>query len=93
MMALLRLIGLVLAIGLIFYVLLTVHIRSTKREALEREWDRRHPDRAGPSRERQTFVRRSMLGFGKTLRARLVGLVLVLPVIAVIVIVILVNYN
>ncbi|MDS9467520.1 hypothetical protein RGQ15_08020 [Paracoccus sp. MBLB3053] len=92
MMALLRLIGLVLAIELIFYFLLSVYIRSTRREVLEKEWDRRHPDRAGDTAERRDFVRRSMVGFGKTLRARLVGLVLILPVVAIIVIVILVNY-
>ncbi|MTH78705.1 hypothetical protein GL286_13305 [Paracoccus aestuariivivens] len=93
MLALLRLIGLVLVVELIFYFLLTVYIRSTRREALENEWDRRHPEKTGPSPERREFVRRSMIGFSKTLRARLVGLVLVLPVVAIVVIVILVNYN
>lgn len=93
MIALLRLIGLVLAIELIFYVLLSIYIRSTRREALENEWDRRHPEAAGDSAQRREFVRRSMVGFGKTLRARLVGLVLVLPLVAIVVIVILVNYD
>ncbi|WP_134682184.1 hypothetical protein [Paracoccus ravus] len=93
MLALLRLIGLVLAIELIFYFLLSVYIRSTRREALEKEWDRRHPDRAGHSAERREFVRRSMVGFGKTLRARLVALVLVLPLVTIVVIIVLVNYE
>ena len=64
-----------------------------KREALEKEWDRRHPEIAGNSHLRREFVRRSMIGFGRTLRARLVGLVLVLPLVAIVVIVILVNYD
>lgn len=93
MMALLRLIGLVLAIELIFYALLTVYIRSLRREELEKEWDRRHPEKAGPSPERRTFVRRSMVGFSKSLRSRLVALVLILPTVAIIAIIILVNYN
>jgi len=93
MMALLRLIGLVLVIELLFYVLLSIYIRSTRREALEKEWDRRHPEAAGNSAPRREFVRRSMIGFSKTLRARLVGLVLVLPLVAIVVIVILVNYD
>ena len=63
------------------------------REALEKEWDRRHPGRAGPTAERDTFVRRSMRGFSKTLRARLVGLVLVLPLVVIVTIIVYVNYN
>lgn len=93
MMALLRLIGLVLAVELVFYLLLSTYIRSTRREALEEEWDRRHPDRAGDGPERRAFVRRSMVGFSKSLKARLVALVLVLPVVAIIVIIVFVNYN
>lgn len=93
MIAFLRLIGMVLAVELIFYALISIYIRSLRREALENEWDRRHPDRAGPTPERAEFVRRCMAGFGRTLRARLVGLVLVLPLVAIIVIVVIVNYN
>lgn len=93
MFAFLRLIGLVLLIELLFYGLLTVYLRSTRREALEQEWDRRHPDRAGDSPERRRFVRRSMMGFGKSLRARLALLVLVLPVVAIVAIIVIVNYN
>lgn len=93
MIAFLRLIGLVLLIELIFYGLLTVYLRSTRREALEEEWDRRYPQRAGDTEERRTFVRRSMRGFSKTLRARLALLVLVLPVVAIVVIIVIVNYN
>ena len=93
MIAFLRLIGMVLVVELVFYALIWIYIRSLRREELEKEWDRRHPERAGPSPERAEFVRRSMVGFSKTLRARLVGLVLVLPVVAIVVIIVIVNYN
>lgn len=93
MMVFLRLIGIVLLIELLFYGLLTVYLRSTRREALEKEWDRRHPDRAGDGPERRRFVQRSMAGFSKTLRGRLALLVLVLPVVAIVAIIIIVNYN
>lgn len=93
MMAFVRLIGLVLALELIFYALITIYLRSTRREALEKEWDRRHPERAGDGTQRRVFVRRSMRGFGKTIRARMVGLVLVLPLVAIVAIIILVNYD
>ncbi|MTH64686.1 hypothetical protein [Paracoccus shanxieyensis] len=93
MMAFLRMIALVIVIELIFYVLLGIYLRSTKREELEKEWDRRHPDYSGDSPARRVFVRRSMLGFNRTLKARLAKLVLILPVVAIVLIVILVNYN
>lgn len=93
MIALLRLIGMVLAIELIFFALISIYIRSLRREELEKEWDRRHPERAGPGPERAEFVRRLMVGFSRTLRARLALLVLVLPVVAIVVIIVIVNYN
>ena len=93
MIAFLRLIGMVLAIELVFYALISIYLRSLRREALEKEWDRRHPERAGPTPERRAFVRRSMVGFSRTLRARLALLVLVLPLAAFVAIVVIVNYN
>ena len=93
MIAFLRLIGLVLVVELIFYALIYIYVRSLRRESLENEWDRRHPDRAGPTGERDAFVRRSMLGYEKTLRARLVGLVLILPMVVIVTIIVFVNYN
>ncbi|MTH35352.1 hypothetical protein GL279_12140 [Paracoccus limosus] len=93
MMAFLRLIGMVLVIEALFYALLTVYLRSTRREALEKEWDRRHPGRAGDTPERREFIRRSMRGFSRRLRGRLAFLVLVLPVVAIVAIIIIVNYD
>ena len=93
MIALFRLIGLVLVIELMFYALIYIYVRSLRREALEKEWDRRHPDHAGPTEERDTFVRRSMLGYSKSLRARLVGMVLVLPLVVIVTIIFYVNYK
>ncbi len=93
MIAFLRLIGLVLVVELIFYALIYIYVRSLRRESLENEWDRRHPDRAGPTGERAAFVQRSMRGFEKSLRARLVGLVLVLPLVVIVTIIVFVNYN
>ena len=85
-MAIIRLALILFVIEAIFYVLLTVYLRSTKTESLEDEWDRRHPERAGDTEERRAFVRRSMVGFQKTLKARLVALVFVIPTIAIAVI-------
>ena len=90
-MAIIRLALILFVIEAIFYALLTVYLRSTKAESLEKEWDRRHPERAGDTEERRAFVRRSMAGFRKTLKARLVALVFVIPTIIIAVIAWVVN--
>lgn len=91
-MALIRLVAVVIAIEALFYVLISLYVRSLARERLEKAWDDRHPDRAGDSEERRAFVRRSMKGFEKSLRARLVTLVFILPTLAIAAIVYFVNY-
>lgn len=93
MMGFLRLLLAVFLLGLLFYALLSIYFRSLRREELEKHWDHRHPARSGDSPERREFVRRAMTGFSKTLRARLVALVLVLPLAAVMIIVFYVNYH
>ena len=92
-MGLIRLVALVLVVEALFYALISVYVRSLRREALEEAWADRHPDRPGDSPERRRFVRRSMTGFRRSLKARLVGLVFVLPTLAVIVIAWFVNYD
>lgn len=93
MMALIRLALAIMVIEAVFYALLWFYLRSTRREALEKEFDRRHPDRAGPTAERREFLRRSMLGYGKRIRGPLIFLVMVLPVVAIMTIIIFVNYH
>lgn len=82
-MLLIRLALFLFIIEAIFYLMISIYLRSIKAEALEGEWNKRHPDKAGDSPERREFVRRSMVGFRKTLKARLVGLVFILPTIAI----------
>ncbi|MFD1882730.1 hypothetical protein [Paracoccus pacificus] len=90
-MAFIRLILLVILIQLVLYLLLSVYIRSLRREALEKEWAARHPENPDATEKRDLFVEKAMVGFNKTLRMRLVGLVLILPMVAVIVIAYIVN--
>lgn len=92
-MMFLRLIGMIVIIEALFFALLTIYFRSLHREHLEKEWDREHPDEAGNTPERREFVREAMLGFGKTLRARLIVWVMVLPFIAIMTIIYFVNYH
>ncbi|MDO5658651.1 MAG: hypothetical protein Q4G36_10070 [Paracoccus sp. (in: a-proteobacteria)] len=93
MIALIRLLFFLFAAELVLYFMIQAYLRSRKREQLEGEWDRRHPEKAGPSRERAAFVRRSMQGFERTLKSRLVALVFILPTVAVIAIAIWANTN
>lgn len=93
MIALIRLFLLVFLAEAVFYLLLRLYLRSTRREALEQEYDRRHPDAAGDSPPRRVFVRRAMRGFDRSLKTRLIGAVFVIPTIAIMVIIYLVNWQ
>lgn len=93
MAALARLIVLVLLIEVMFYLLLRIYIRSLRRERLEEIWDVRHPGMAGNNDARDEFVRRSMIGFDKTLKSRLLWLVFIIPTLAIMGIVYWVNWQ
>lgn len=92
-MTFVRLVLLVLAIEALFYVLISIYVRSLRRERLEERWDAKHPDHAGDSPERREFVRRSMVGFERSLKARLPWLVFVLPTLAILATVYYVNFK
>lgn len=93
LIALARLIVLVLLLEAALYLLLWIYMRSLRRESLEGEWDERHPDLAGPGPDRAEFVRRAMKGFEKSLRARLLWLVFIIPTAAIMGIIYWVNWQ
>lgn len=93
MVALFRLMLLVVLLETAFYLLLWIYIRSLRREALEEEWAKRHPDQAGNHDARAEFVRKAMNGFEKTLRARLLWLVFIIPTAAIMGIIYWVNWQ
>ncbi|MFC3628980.1 hypothetical protein ACFOM8_05920 [Paracoccus angustae] len=93
MAAFVRLILFLLIAEAVFYLLLRIYIRSLRRERLEEIWDARHPAMAGNTPARRAFVRRSMIGFDKTLRSRLLLLVFVLPNLAVMGIIYWINWQ
>lgn len=92
-MALIRLWLFLLLVQLVFYVLLRIYVRSQQVERLENRWDARHPDQAGNTAARRAFIAKAMTGFNRSLRARLALLVFVLPTVAVLAIVVLVNWQ
>ena len=77
----------------VLYVVLTIYLRSLERERLEEAWDAVNPGRGGDSPARRAFVARRMAVFHRTLRARLVAVVVLLPLVAVAGIVYVVNYD
>lgn len=93
LIALFRLIVLVLLLEAMFYLLLRIYLRSLQREKLEDRWDARHPEMAGNNAARDEFVRKSMVGFDRTLKSRLLWLVFIIPTIAIMGIVYWVNWQ
>lgn len=92
-MLFIRLIIIVLVVEALFFVLLRIYMRSLRYEKLEEEWDARHPANAGESVQRDEFVRKSMVGFEKTLRIRLTWAIFILPTLAIMGIVYWVNWQ
>lgn len=93
MAAFFRMILFVLVVEAVFYVLLRIYLRSSRREQLEEVWDTRHPELAGNNPARREFVRKLMVGFDKTLTARLLWLVFILPTVMIMGIVWWVNWQ
>tara|TARA_R110002096_G_scaffold47539_19_gene126767 strand:- start:627 stop:893 length:267 start_codon:yes stop_codon:yes gene_type:complete len=75
-------------IGLtILYFLMSVYSRSLRREELEKLWDAAE----GPG-ERQDFIDEGMNTYEKSLRKKLIWLVYVIPTLAVIAAIYLLNF-
>lgn len=93
MAAFIRLILFLLIAETAFFLLLRVYLRSLRTERLEEIWDARHPAMPGNTPARRAFVRRSMIGFDRRVRSRLLLLVFVLPNLAVLGIIYWVNWQ
>ncbi|WP_022707759.1 hypothetical protein [Paracoccus zeaxanthinifaciens] len=89
-MAVIRLWLVLLALEAVFFVALRLYLRLRRAERLRDRWRERHGRGAAGE---DAFVARGMAGFEKGLRARLSFLVFVLPNLAVLVIVYLVNWH
>lgn len=73
----------------IMYVLLSIYSRSVERERLEKEWD---AERSGDDPDgRDTYIEAGMKTYEKSLRAKLIWLVYVIPTLAVLVLIYLTN--
>ncbi|WP_323007212.1 hypothetical protein [Pseudorhodobacter sp.] len=71
----------------VMYFLLSIYSRSTQREELEKEWDAEQ----GPG-DRDDFIAAGMAAYEKGLRKKLIWLVYVIPTLAVIAAIYLLNF-
>jgi hypothetical protein len=93
MPAFLRLIGMIVLLQLLAWGMLAAYLASLHRERLEHRWDRLHPAEAGDRQPRRAFVRRAMREYMRVLRPRLAVGVIVLPLVAILAIIIVVNHD
>ena len=79
------------AIGLtLLYFAVSWFSRSTRRERLEKEWDAENPD--GDRSERDIYVEKGMKEYNASIRPKLILLVYVIPVLAALLLIYLINF-
>ena len=88
MIAILRAWALAFVILTVFYWLLRIYFRSTRREALEKRFDAE-----GQAGDRDAWVEAQMAGYGRGLHLRLLWLVYILPMAGIGLTVYFVNYH
>ncbi|WP_341368581.1 hypothetical protein [Yoonia sp. BS5-3] len=74
----------------ILYFCISLYSRSVRTERLENEFDEAHPNGA-PDGARDAFVQEGLKAYDSSIRPKLIGLVYVVPVIAISVIVYVIN--
>lgn len=78
-------------IGLsVAYLLLSVYSRSVRRETLEKQWDAGHAE-GDDAAARDAYIEAGMRDYERGLRRKLILLVYVIPIVAVLVTLYLVN--
>lgn len=85
-----RLIILGLVALTVLYWVVRIYGRSLRREELEKRWDGARGEGLGP---RDVFVAEGMAAYEKSLRRKLVWLVYILPITAMVVVIVLMNYQ
>lgn len=73
------------------YWALLIYARSTRREALEKEWDADRPEGSSDA-DRDAYIEQGMADYEHSLRRKLLWGVLILPFVAIGLLVYLVNY-
>ncbi|HHI70787.1 MAG TPA: hypothetical protein ENJ91_07275 [Rhodobacteraceae bacterium] len=74
------------------YFVISVYSRSVRREKLEDAWDADHPDGGDPV-ARDAYIEEGMAEYENGFRKKLIWLVYIIPTVAVIVTLIVMNTN
>ncbi len=74
----------------VIYLSISLYSRSVRKERLENEFDEANPD-GGPAGARDAFIVEGMHAYDNSIRPKLIGLVYVIPVVAVSVITYVIN--
>lgn len=76
----------------ILYLMISIYSRSVRKERLEKEFDAAHPENTDED-ARDAYVAAGILAYNNSIRPKLIGLVYVIPTIAISVIVYVINTN
>lgn len=76
----------------VIYLSIAIYSRSVRRERLEDEFDADHPDGGAPG-ARDAYVKAGIAEYSNSVRPKLIGLVYVVPIIAVSIIIYVINTN
>ena len=76
----------------VVYLSISVYARSVRRENLEDDWAEQNPDSTDLD-ARRAYVDKGIVAYNASFRPKLIGLVFVVPTIAIAVIVYLTNVN
>ena len=87
MIGMLRLGLVLLFVNLAFYLLLLLYFRSRRKMHLEQEWD----EALGPG-ARDDFIAQGMAEYSVSLKRRLLWLVIVIPYVAIMVLIYVLNF-
>lgn len=91
-MGFLRFVAIYLVVCTLIYVPVSLYARSLRRERLEEEWAREHPDTPeGPARE--AFIEAGMQDYHHSLRRKLILLIYVIPAVAIMALIVINNWN
>lgn len=83
-----------LVVTTVIYLLVRIYSRSVQREKLEKEFDANFPAGSGDvADDRKTFISEGLADYEHGRRRRLIGLIYVLPAIAFVVVIYVVNYR
>jgi Ca2+/Na+ antiporter len=77
----------------VVYLLVSIYARSTRREALEKEWDTDPANEGRAPDERMAFIEAGMEAWRHSFRRRAILLVYIVPLVVAVMTVYLVNYN